>query len=233
MKRFRQFSWLILAAVLAGAGCSREARYRKHVARADQFFEQDDLEHARIEYLNAVRINAGVFHPVYRLGVIYQDQGATLSAGPFLYRASELGPGEAGVRGRLALFYQSIGDLDHAREEAIAALERDPRQEEAILLLADWRGKEEQLQEVQQALTMARQKGGAHALYHIADAVMALRKKDPAAAEAAVQRAKTLDAESAAVHSVAGTIELTRSNLTGAEAEFRRAAELSPLRSSR
>src|SRR5215218_4254184 len=122
---------LVVVALFLVAGCTAEARKSRHLDRAEKYFQAQQYEKAKIEYMNVLRAdgqNARAFH---RMGVIWSEQGAPLRAGPFLARARELAPDDIDNRLRLARVFLAARALADCRNEALAILERAPTNGEA------------------------------------------------------------------------------------------------------
>jgi putative PEP-CTERM system TPR-repeat lipoprotein len=87
------FSGLLIAAVVASAGCDVTQRYteQQHMQRASEFQAQGKLESAIIELKNAVQKNPKNAEARQRLGEIYIAQGLGEAAEGELKRAQDLG----------------------------------------------------------------------------------------------------------------------------------------------
>jgi Tfp pilus assembly protein PilF len=84
-------------ALFVAAGCGKQSRLDRHLSRADKAFAAGDYDTARIEYLNAFRIDGNHPHAVTQLALIYHDTGSMRQAAPFLGRARELAPDDVEV----------------------------------------------------------------------------------------------------------------------------------------
>src|ERR1035441_8609340 len=107
---------LIVALVALGtAGCTKEMRKNRYLARANTDFQSGQYDKAEVEYLNVFRIAPRNPVAVARLGSIYYDQGRLLRAVFFLQKAVELDPenGDLGLKLCLARF--SSGDRKSTR----------------------------------------------------------------------------------------------------------------------
>ncbi len=80
---------LALVLLVAGAGCTKEARKSRHLARGDRDFQAQRYDQAEIEYLKVLQVAPSNLQAIRRLGVIYQDEGKLLRAYSFLFRSSE------------------------------------------------------------------------------------------------------------------------------------------------
>ena len=220
-----------LLMVVALTACSREARKARHLGRAESHFKAGDYEKAKIEYLNVLRLERNNFRALRQMGLIFQEQGAPLQAYRFLAKAKELAPEDQEVLLKLGLVHHAAGEFANAREIATAILAKDPVHEEALLLFAEASVTPENVANAGQWLEQARGRASNKAAFHLATARLSLRKQDEKSAEAAVRQALVVDPKSALGHMALGEFLRSRTNLAEAEQEFRKAAELAPLRS--
>jgi len=227
-------SLLTICFLLFATSCSREQRAESYRERAREYFEAGDYERARLEYLNLVRALPEDPEGVRRLGMILQDQGALLQAMPVLIKAVELEPGNAELKGRLAQAYLAAGGVTNALSEAWVALDLDPGQERATLLLAEAPASgAEELNARQERLRSYRARATNAAVHFVGDAVFALRDRDVDTAQQALTQALQLNDQMAAAHFLQASIYESSTNLVEADRELKRAVELSPRRSIR
>jgi tetratricopeptide (TPR) repeat protein len=225
---------LLFIAAWSFTGCSAEKRAESFRERAREYFEAGDYERARLEYLNLVRKVPQDPEAVRRLGIILQDQGASLQAAPILMKAVELEPANAELKVRLAKVYVGVGELTNALNHAWAALDLDPALEDAVLLLAEapalspdeYKARQERLRSYQARATNS-------AVYFVGNAVFALRNQDLETAQQALNQALQLNGQLAAAHFLQASIYESQTNLVEADRELKLAAELSPRRSAR
>src|ERR1700744_4771540 len=140
MKRITHCSLLLaLTAVLTlgGAGCTNKAKKAYHEHRADKFYAAGQFDRAEIEDLNVLRNDPDSQKAYARLGDIYFQQGRLQSAGPFLYKASMLATNDTSVRLKLAYVNANFGNFKEARSDVQYVISQEPKNEDAILLLAD------------------------------------------------------------------------------------------------
>src|SRR4051794_5232104 len=119
------------------SGCTAKMRAQRHVKKADEYYAAGDFEKAKIEYLTAIRTAEQGAHPYIRSGEIWLNQGVPLRAGPFFWRATQLAPKNIEPQLKLARAYVLIGASGDAHRLAVAALEQDPNNAEAQLILAE------------------------------------------------------------------------------------------------
>jgi tetratricopeptide (TPR) repeat protein len=224
---------LLLLAVIANSGCTRAVKRTVHLSRANRYYDSGELDKAEIEYLIVLRNDPGNAQAIGRLGLIYYDEGRVGHSVPYLEKGSELKPDDLELRLKLAGVYMTAGKWKEARDEANFVLDRNPRDAEAPMLLAESAVATNAIDEVEQRLKAVSQKSGETAALDVAIGSLDLRRKDTVSAEAAFQRAKTLDPKSGATYWALGNLYFLQNDQKRAEEAFKTAAELSPLRSPR
>ena len=125
--RISAFSFLLLAFLCAG--CTKEIRKNRYLARANGDFQSGQYDKAEVEYLKVLRVAPRNPVAFARLGSIYYDQGRLLRALAALPRAVELDPENADLRLKLCLTRFSLGHFKEAREDAQNLLKKQPGQE--------------------------------------------------------------------------------------------------------
>ena len=229
-----RISILTLAALtLLTAGCGKEARLDRHLARAEKAFAASEFDRARIDYLNVLRIQPDHAGSIARMGVILFDMGSPRQAAPFLLRAALFQPENLDVRWRLALLYAMGGDPANAQKEANVILDLQSDHIEATLLLADLAYTPDEIASARAHIAQLRQRTGPRPALHLAEAQLLLREGEVEPGEAEIQQALALDPRFAPAHLIQATLHLARSNVVMAEQSFETAADLSPLRSDR
>ena len=165
-----------------------------------------------------------------RIGAMWQDDVAPLQAGPFLAKASELDPKNAQNRVRLARCYLAIGQLANAKKEALTVLEQAPDNSDAIRALAESARTSEDIEAAWEQLQKFPKKNDVS--YQLALANLSLHKGDVAAATEAVRQALATDPNSSAAHMAMGDLYVIQKDLKQASEEFKKAADLAPVRST-
>jgi tetratricopeptide (TPR) repeat protein len=230
----RILSALVLAGLVAlvTTSCSPQARKAKFLERADRYFTNGQFDQAEIEYKNALAIEALNPVAISRLGVIYFEQGRRARCTPYLLKGRELRPDDLEVRLKLAQLQLGAGNATEARKEIDFILSRNPTQAEALLLLADMGNTQPQIDEIRQRLQKI---AGANesAPLLVALGMLDLRQRNLPTAQAAFQKALTLDPKSSAAYAALGTLYWAQGNLPEADQALAKSAELSPPRSSR
>lgn len=224
-----QATALVLLVCLT-SGCTAKMRAQRHVKKADDYYAAGDLEKAKIEYLTAIRTAEQGAHPYLRSGEIWLTQGVPLRAGPFLYRATQLAPNDIQPKLKMARAYLSIGASVEAHRSAVAAVEQDPNNGEALLLLAESSRNADDaavlastLQKLSNHDTMPAQ---------VITGAVALMHGDLAGATAAFRRASEIDPQAPSPHTGMASLYIAQKNIPQAEAELKTAADLSSPRSA-
>src|SRR5947209_14490739 len=127
---------LLAAITLLIGGCTDEGWRWHYSRRADRFYRAGELEKAKQEYLNLLRVNRGDKEAIARLGLIWAMEGAPLQAYGYLKKTAENNPEIREVHAPYGRILLTFGDVDSARREAETLLENSPLDDEAILLLA-------------------------------------------------------------------------------------------------
>jgi putative PEP-CTERM system TPR-repeat lipoprotein len=234
MRKLHLISTLVIAGLLAVAvtGCTAKAKKTYHLQRANRYFDSGQYDQAEIEYLNVLRNDQSNAQAIGRLGVIYFDEGRFQHAAPFLFKGQELATNDLNLHLKLGLVYFSIGKLKEARDEADFILDRKPQDEEAPLLLAGAATTQSEIAGARQRLQKISQNGDT-AVLETALGTLAFREQDFKTAEAALQRARTIDPKFSAVYTALGALYWVLNDLKQAEAAFKTAADLSGPRSPR
>src|SRR5438445_4225345 len=219
---------LILAATLI-AGCSKEARKARLLAEADTYFKAGNYDKAKVSYLNVVRLDPQNALAFERIGTMWLDDWAPLRAAAFLAKATELKPNDAKSRIQLARCYLAGGQLASAKEQALKVLEQFPDNGDGIVILTDAARSKEDLDAAAEQLQKFPRKNDVS--FHLASANLLLRQGELPAAESALRQALTIDPKSAAAHMAMGDLYLLKKDQKQAGEEFKKAAELAPVRS--
>lgn len=230
MSSIRTTILLGIFAIVALTGCTAEMKKSRWLGRAERDFEAGDYDRAKIDYMKVLQVDPQNTRAFQQLGAIWLEEGAPLRAGAFLRRARELDPKDSTNLLRLARVYRAVGQREEAKKEALAALQQSPGNGEALLLLTEFAGTEEEVEGVSQALQKF--PGKEASLYQLATANMALRKKDIAGAQVAINRAIELDPKSAEAQQAAGVLALLQKKPGEAGEKLKMASDLSPPRST-
>ena len=219
---------LILAATLITA-CSKEARKGRLLAEGDNYFKAGNYDKAKLSYLNVLQLDPANALAFERVGAMWQDEGAPLRAGAFLVRASVLDPSNAQNRIRLARCYVAMGRFADAKNEAVKVLEQLPDNGDAIIVLTEAARSKEDIEAAGEQLQKFPKKNDVS--FYLASANLFFRKGGPAAAVNALRQALTVDPKSSTAHMAMGDLYLFQKDQKQAGEEFKKAADLAPVRS--
>jgi tetratricopeptide (TPR) repeat protein len=220
----------VVLMTLAGAGCTAKTKASYHERRATKYYETSNYAAAEIEYKSVLRYdpqNGGAWS---RLGLIYSQQGRPLEAAPILARAEQLTPDNLEVRLNMGAIYLGFGEFSKARDEASFVLQKNPRDAQAPILLAETAVTTNEITATRQQLQALKQKTNSAPL-EIAWGILARRENDLTTAEASFNLATTLDAKSADAWSALGNLYVLQKDSKRAEVAYQKAATLAPARS--
>jgi tetratricopeptide (TPR) repeat protein len=218
----------VLAAVLI-AGCTKEARKGRLLGEADDYFKTGNYDKAKVAYLNVIRLDPQNALAFERSGAIWQDDAAPLRAAAFLKRASELDPRNVQNRIRLARCYVATGHFNDGTKEALKVLEQAPDNGDAIITLTEAARSKEDIEAAEKQLQKFPKKNDAS--FYLAVANLSFNGGDLSTAGNALQQALAADPKSAAAHMAMGNLHLVQKDQKQAGEEFKKAAELAPVRS--
>jgi len=219
---------LILAIFLV-TGCSKEARKARLLGEADNYFKAGNYDKAKVAYLNVIRLDPQNALAFERIGEIWQDDWAPLRAAAFLKKASELEPKNVQNRIRLARCYVAMGLFKDAQNEALKVIEQAPDNGDAIIVLAEAARSKEDMQAVEEQLKKFPKKNDVS--FCLASANLLFSTGDPAGTDSALRQALAVDPKSSRAHMALGDLYLSYKDKKQAGQEFKKAAELAPIRS--
>src|SRR5438128_8861215 len=219
---------LILAIFLVTA-CSKEARKARLLGEADNYFKAGNYDKAKLSYLNVLRLDQKNALAFERIGTMWQEDGAPLRAGAFLAKASELDPKNAQNRIRLARCYVATGRVADAKKEALKVLEQVPDNGDAIIALTEAVRSKEDIEAAGEQLQKFPKKNDVS--FYLASANLFFGMGDQAAAGNALRQALSVDPKSSTAHMAMGDLYLFQKDQKQAGEEFKKAADLAPVRS--
>src|SRR5438876_261501 len=231
--RYLSVSLVALLIAVSGTGCSRQARENRYLERANRYFQAEQYEKAEIEYLNVLRLNPQNPVAVSRLGSICFEQGRPGSAFSLLRKAEQLQPDDLDVRLKLGLTCLNLAGFKQARDEAIYILERQPTNDEALLLLAETSLTPKDMDDMRQRLQKLASQIEKRPGFQLALGVLHLRRQDFTNAESEIKQAIALDPKFAAAHHALGSFYLAHNDPEKAELAFKTGSDLAPIRSLR
>jgi tetratricopeptide (TPR) repeat protein len=222
-----------LAVILvSGAGCSKEAKAKRLLAGAEVDYQAQRYDSAEIKYRGVLRLSYLNPTAIRRLGLIYFAEGRTAQARPFLGKTLQLDPSDVEVQVKLAQTLVTLGDAKDAYGMTSRVIDKEPTNEDALLLLADLARSETNLNLARQRIEKLRAAGPDVAGFHTALAWIDLRLQKTNDAEADVKEALKLDPKDPAAYLAEGMLAALRKDMQAASNGLRTAADLSPLRSS-
>lgn len=236
MKQLGFSRWLtaLLAVVLLGsAGCTRQAKAKRHLQRANSYFAANQYDRAEIEYLNVMRLQPTNIVAIHNLAEIYYSNESFQRAAAFLNAAKQLAPSDVESRGKLARLMISAGGAKQARAEVDAILQLSPINEDALLTLVDLGSQPQEIKTNLQRLAALQQKAGDRAIFHVARGLIALKQKDEKTGQSELKTAVALEPKSAVSEFFLGAFYAEKGSNALAEPHLKAAADLSPLRSQR
>lgn len=227
---------VVAFALLAGAGCTKQARMSRHMQKADRYFAQGDYDRADAEYINALRLDpqahsANAARAYARVGIIALEQGRLSRAYRPLAKAVELETNNIEYHNKLGLFYLAAGASKEARNEANFVLSHQPQDPDAPLLLADACGTTKESDEARQRLQKLSVPSNKRAAIDVALGNIALRERDMKTAAAAYESARATDPKFGPLHSSLALFYWAQQDTKRADEEFKAATAASPVRS--
>ena len=159
------------------------------------------------------------------------EQGQILQAYLALKKSAELDPDDPEIQLKLGLILLALGEYTQARDAAVQVLEKQPGQEQALLLLVDASRTPDDIEDTRKLVQSLREKDQDRSRYHLALGALDLRQKDQARAESKFKAALNLDPKSSEVYAALATLYWSRKDLKEADQAFNTAADLAPLRS--
>jgi tetratricopeptide (TPR) repeat protein len=219
---------LVLAVTFITA-CSKEARKSRLLAEAGNYFKAGNYDKAKVSYLKVIQLDPQSALAFERIGAMWQDDAAPLRAAEFLKRASELDPKNIQNRIRLARCYVAIGRSADAQKEALKVLEQAPDNGDALIALTETARNKEDIEAAEKQLQKFPKKNDAS--FYLAVANLSFNGGDLSTAGNALQQALAADPKSSAAHMAMGNLHLVQKDQKQAGEEFKKAAELAPVRS--
>jgi tetratricopeptide (TPR) repeat protein len=219
----------VALAVVLVTGCSKEAKKERLLSEADTYFKAGNYDKARVTYLNVIRLDAQNALAFERIGAMWQDDAAPLRAAPFLKKASELDPKNTQNRIRLARCYVAMGRFGDGAKEALKVLEQLPDSGDALVTLTEAARNKDDILAAEDEIQKFPKKNDVS--FYLASAnLFSGRGNQPAAANA-LRQALSVEPKSSQAHLAMGDLYLFQKDQKQATEEYKRAAELAPVRS--
>ena len=220
----------VALAVVLVTGCSKEAKKARLLSDADTYFKAGNYDKARVTYLNVIRLDAQNALPFERIGAMWQDDAAPLRAAPFLKKASELDPKNTQNRIRLARCYVAMGRFGDGVKEALKVLEQLPDSGDALVTLTEAARNKDDILAAEDAIQKFPKKNDVS--FYLASANLFFGRGNQPAAVNAVQQALSVEPKSSQAHMAMGDLYLFQKDVKQAAEEYKKAADLAPIRSN-
>src|SRR5262245_16996145 len=223
------FAFCLLA--VASAGCSKGQPTKEQLlSRANDAFAAGEYRKAEGGYRDVLKLAPDDWTALRQLGIIFLDQGQFLQAYLALKKSAELQPDDPEIQLKLGVSLFAVGNLTEARDAAVQVLEKQPRNELALLLLADTSRTPDEVQDARKLVKSLREKNEDLSGYHLALGVLDL-PNDQARAEDEFKAALKLNPKSSEAYAGLGTLYWSRKDLKEADQAFKSAADHAPPRS--
>lgn len=222
---------LILAGMLATClflgACSKSDEAATHIAKATEYIVENNFAAAEIELKNALSADRQNPEALALFARIYTQQGRLREAYQILSFLKQSNPSDANSLATLASIELAAGLREPARADAMKALEIDPNQDEAPIILSQLVDTPESLAKIKQFLSSLTM----NAPIHIALGSLELRTSNFVEANKQFDLALAIDANAAFAYVGKFQILLLQNKQEEAKAAFTKAAELAPTRS--
>src|SRR5947208_6540834 len=220
---------LIALVILSGCGRSPEARKARHLERGAKYFSQQQYREAIIEYRNALQIDEANAVAIRQMGLAAFHLGQAAEAFPLLRKSAELNPEQLDVRVKLGALYLAARRFDQASAEATYVLQREPRNLEALLVLAGATQTPDEIDAMTRRLEEARASLGHATKLYLALGALYLRRQNLAPAERTFREALSKDPKSVEAHMALGDFYMMKQDVAQAEREYQAGADLAPM----
>ena len=228
-----QIRIILLAILLASViGCSQKRQLERALARAQQFDQAGEIDKARIEYLNVLKIDPKNGPVAARLGELLFEKEEFGLAFQILSLAKELQPTNHSVRLKLGTILAVSGDHEKARKEAEAVLETHPAEPEAFLILAICSKTTEETDELLARVAPLAAQETATASTHLALGQLHQKLGNLQGAETAFQAAIAADPKDRRPPHALAELYWRQGDTNRAELSFKKAVELAPVKSA-
>jgi tetratricopeptide (TPR) repeat protein len=234
LPRPRQLAFLFLILALLSSGCSKNNAPTKDqlLSSANEHFAADQYDKAAADYRSVLRLDPADAAATRQLGFISYDQGQLPQAYALLRKASELQPDNLEIQVKLATTYFGTHQFKEARDVALAILDKQPGNQEALLLLVNTSGPLGDRDDIESMIQAYREKDTDRTGYHLALAELARSKDDQARAESEYKAALALDPKSSAAYFALGNLYWSHKDLKQADEALKTASDLASQRSA-
>lgn len=227
-------SWILLGLfVIAGAGCSKEAKFERRLAAGDKQMADGYYDVAEAEYRAAMQLSPNDPKVRSRMSTLLYNQGRVLTSYLMVQQLVKDTPEDIDAQLIYGLSSLAMARTADARAAAKKVLEARPTSEEAVLLLVETCITSRDNEETRRMIEELRAKNADTAAYHVGLGMLRLVQRDPAGAETEFRKALELDPKSSAAHAQMGNLHLARNEQKQAAESLKTAADLSPPRAPR
>jgi tetratricopeptide (TPR) repeat protein len=230
--RIRHLGLALPLVAIASFGCAKQQdALEQRLSRANDYLAAQQYDQAEKEYREVLRLAPEDPTALRQLGGIYVEQGQMLQAYPLLKKVSELQPDDAKIQVKLGVTLFALGSNVEARDAALQVLEKQPENEEALLLFVDASRTPYDIADARKLIQSLRDKDQDRARYHLALGALDLRQNDPARAESEFKTALNLDPKSIEANAALGSFYWSRNEVEEAGKALKIAADLASERS--
>ncbi|HZM04410.1 MAG TPA: tetratricopeptide repeat protein [Candidatus Saccharimonadales bacterium] len=222
----------LLVLVLAGAGCTKQAKAKRFLAKADRDFAAQKYDAAELEYRSVLQLSRLNPAAIRGLGLIYFEDGRSPQAYAYLSEAHKLLPQDLEVEGDLATTYLVFHKPHEAQQLAQQVLAKDPANKRALTTLVDSPRTLAEVAEIRGLVERLRSSNKDASSYHLALGSLALREQKLPDAESELREAIAQDPKSSEGYFLLGAVYLIRKDVKQAGQNFQTAVQLAPLRSN-
>ncbi len=222
----------LACSLMMGAGCSKSAKAKRLLSSADHDYQALQYEAAELKYRGVLRLSYLNPVAIRQLGLIYTAEGRPAQAAPFLNKSLEQDPNNVEVQAKMAQTLAAIGNAKSAFGMASRVLDKEPANEDALLLCVDLARSVTNLMFVRQKVEKLQAAGPDAAVYYAALAWIDLRLQKTNDSEAEVQKALKLDPKLASAYLAMAALALEHRDQQAAVDCLKTAADLSPVRSN-
>lgn len=217
--------------LVLAAGCARQDKFSELLTRGDEAVAANRYDDAEKIYLDALLLRQTDPQVIGRMGIIYYQQGLIARGYAFLEEAAKGAPDNADFQLNYALACYSVGKTLDARKTAQKVLELRPKDEVALLLLAETCVSTRDNEEARRIIQDLRATNGEAAGYHLALGALRRMQRDYDEAQRELRSALALNPDSSAAHNQLGMVYAAQGDRDKEAASLKSAAHLAPPRS--
>jgi tetratricopeptide (TPR) repeat protein len=222
----------LACSLVLGSGCSKSAKAKRLLSSADRDYQALQYDAAELKYRGVLRLSYMNPVAIRRLGLLYSAEGRPATAYAYLKKSLDQDTNDLEVEVRMAQTLSALGSPKGAYALASKVLEREPANEDALLLFADLARSPTNLTIVRNRIEKLRAQGPDAASYYAALAWIDLRLRKTSDAEVELQKALKLDPKLASAYVAMSAVAVQRKDQQAASNYLKTAAELSPVRSA-